>query len=141
MSEYLDPDPDVVTSAPAPDATNPKDRIGQTKPQLHLVPASLGIRVSQAMSDGAKKYGAYNWRTKKVLLSVYISAAKRHLDSYFDGEDCARDSGISHLAHAAASIAIIIDALETGNLTKDRPPKGCAADLIDEITAANAAKK
>lgn len=124
----------ISKNEPPIDDTNPKDRIGDTKPQLHLVPAALELHVSQAMADGAKKYGAYNWRTRKVKLSVYIAAAKRHLASYFDGEDRARDSGRLHLAHAGACIAILLDALETGNLIDDRPAKGCAADLIEKLS-------
>ena len=84
------------------DDANPKDRIGTTKPQLHLVPAALSIHVARAMEDGAAKYGAYNWRGKKVRATVYISAMLRHLLDYLDGEDCAEDSGVHHLGHAAA---------------------------------------
>lgn len=115
-------------------STNPKDAIGLTKPQLHLVPPALSLHVSQAMADGAKKYGAYNWRERDVRLTVYIAAAMRHLFSLLDGEDRARDSGHLHAAHVAACMAIILDAGETGNLIDDRPMAGPASDLIDELT-------
>lgn len=120
------------------DDTNPKDRIGVTKPQLHLVPRSFVIRVAQAMADGARKYGPFNWRTKRVRATVYVSAAERHLGAWFDGEDNAADSGVHHLAHAGACIGILVDAIETGNLVDDRPTPGAASRLIAELTEAPA---
>lgn len=120
------------------DETNPKDLIGQTKPQLHLVPPALLIHASKAMENGAKKFGAYNWREKKVRSTVYISAALRHLMAFLDGEDIAADSGVHHAAHAAACLGIVLDALETGNLIDDRPKKGAAAALIEKFTQSKA---
>lgn len=116
------------------DETNPKDRIGITKPQLHLVPRAAIIRFAQAMTDGARKYGPYNWRTKRVRLTVYVSAIERHLAALLDGEDNAADSGVDHLGHIGACCAILIDARETGNLIDDRPPPGPAARLIAELS-------
>jgi hypothetical protein len=117
-------------------STNPKDAIGLTKPALRLVPPALALHVSQAMANGAKKYGAYNWREHPVRLTVYIEAALRHLYSLLDGEDHARDSGVLHAAHVGACMAIILDAMGTDSLIDDRATDGCASDLIDELTAA-----
>lgn len=114
------------------DMTNPKDLIGVKKPRLSLVsPAGL-LYEALAMQDGANKYGPYNWRGKKVRLSIYIDAAKRHMDSYFDGEELTRDSRVPHLGAAKACLGIIIDALETGNLIDDRPKSGVMSDLIEK---------
>ena len=121
------------------DSGNPKDAVGELKPPLHLVPAALTIQVSQAMKNGAAKYGPYNWREKKVRAHVYIAAAQRHLAAWFDGENVASDSGVHHLAHAAACLAILLDAEATGNLIDDRPPHGAAARLIDELAEERAA--
>jgi hypothetical protein len=117
------------------DTTNPKDLLGVCKPQLNLVPPALMIHVAKAMENGAKKYGPYNWRDKKVKMSVYIAGAQRHLAALLDGEDLAEDSDVHHAAHTAACCAIILDALECNCLTDDRPPKGCAAALIKRFTA------
>lgn len=116
------------------DTTNPKDLIGLTKPQLNLVPPALKIHVAKAMENGAKKFGPFNWRDKKVKMTVYIAAAMRHLESLLDGEDIAADSGVHHAAHAAACMGIILDALECNCMFDDRPPKGCAAALIARMT-------
>lgn len=117
-------------------AENPKDRIGIRKPRLSLVPKSFIIRVAQAMTDGARKYGPFNWRTKRVKATVYVDALERHVAAWFDGEELASDSGLLHLAHAGACIGILIDALETGNLDDDRPTAGAAGRLIAELTEA-----
>lgn len=115
--------------------TNPKDLLGIKKVQLNLVPASSIIYQALAMEDGAKKYGPYNWRENKVIASVYVAAAMRHLQAWYDsGEEVAEDSKRPHLGHAMACLGIIIDAKETGNLVDDRPPSGAAATLIKNWT-------
>lgn len=122
------------------DETNPKDLIGIKKPRLSLIPPAANIYEALAMQDGAGKYGPYNWRGKKVRLSIYIDAAKRHIDSFFDGEMLTRDSKVPHLGAARACLGIVIDALETGNLVDDRPPKGVAGDLLEKFTQASGEK-
>lgn len=112
--------------------TNPKDLQGSKKAPLSLVPSSVLIHLANAFKEGAEKYGAYNWRTKKVKASIYIDAAMRHLQQYNDGEDVDPESmaGKTHLAGAVASLAVLIDAIETGNVVDDRPPPGPASRLL-----------
>lgn len=116
------------------DETNPKDRIGETKPPVWLVPASANIMEAEVFRLGAAKYGPYNWREKKVRATVYIAAALRHLYSALDGEDIDPESNQPHIAHARACTGILLDALATGNLIDDRPTKGATARLIVELT-------
>ncbi|MEX0718037.1 MAG: dATP/dGTP diphosphohydrolase domain-containing protein [Planctomycetaceae bacterium] len=115
-------------------AANPKDRIGARKPPLHLVPPAAEIAESLVMALGAQKYGPFNWRSARVKASVYVAAARRHLLQWFDGEDDDPESGVSHLAHARACLGILLDALATGQLVDDRPPKGAASELIEKFT-------
>jgi hypothetical protein len=117
---------------------NPKDLLGVLKPSLHLVPPALKIWVARAMENGAKKYGPYNWRDKKVKMTVYIASAMRHLEQLLDGEDLAEDSEVHHAAHTAACCGIILDALECKCLIDDRPLKGCASELITRFTRSSA---
>jgi hypothetical protein len=117
------------------DTGNPKDRIGIKKPQLDLVPPALRVYAALAFKDGAAKYGPYNWRQNDVKASIYYAAVGRHLDAWFEGENYADDSGVPHLAHAAAGLAILIDALENDNLIDDRPPSGPTPKLIRDWTA------
>lgn len=124
-----------AVSAPVYPDNNPKTAIGVTKPSLSKVPPAAVLYTALAFMDGARKYGPFNWRTKKVTASIYIDAAKRHLDAWFDGEELADDSGLPHFAHALACIAILVDAKECGVLVDDRPPPGCTARLLREWTA------
>jgi hypothetical protein len=113
------------------DGVNPKDLLGITKVPLGLLPAAGKIYGAMAMKHGADKYGPYNWREKKITMSIYLDALERHLLAYRDGEDEAKDSGLSHLAHIIAGASIIADALETGNILDDRPTKGQAAAILE----------
>lgn len=122
------------------DNTNPKDRLGVLKAPLRLVPPALAIETARAMANGAKKYGPYNWRDTEVRVTVYLEAILRHVMAYMDGEETAEDSGIDHLAHAAAGLAIIFDARAVGTLLDDRPTRGPAAKLLamqDQTDAAS----
>lgn len=100
---------------------NPKDLLGAKKVPLSLVPSAAIAAEATAMYDGKLKYGAYNWRQKKVIASIYVEACKRHLDLFFEGQEIAEDSLVLHLGHARACLGILIDAMVTGNLVDDRP--------------------
>lgn len=118
------------------EGVNPKDAVAAAKPDLYLVPPALIIWVAKCMENGAKKYSPANWRDedKKVRMTVYISAALRHLMALADGEDNAPDSKLPHAAHAAASMGIILDALACGTLIDDRSRPGPAAKLLEQLT-------
>jgi hypothetical protein len=87
-----------------------------------------------AMKNGAKKYSKFNWRNQKVQAQIYIDACLRHVLEWFDGEENAADSGVHHLGHAAACLAILLDAQENDCLIDDRPKKGNTAALIEKFT-------
>lgn len=114
---------------------NPKTTIGVTKAPLHLVPPSASYFLADAFADGARKYGPYNWREHKVSASVYVAAAKRHIDAWWDGEDLSADANVEHMAHAMACMAIILDAKSVGMLNDDRPALGAAALLQAQYAA------
>jgi hypothetical protein len=110
--------------------TNPKDLLGTKKVNLHLVPPASTLYQALAMEDGARKYGPYNWRANKVIATIYVDAAMRHILSWLDGEENASDSGVPHLGNALACLGILVDAKETGNLVDNRPLPGSMASLI-----------
>jgi hypothetical protein len=113
---------------------NPKDIVGANKPDMSLIPGSAMVALAVALGDGAKKYGAYNWRKDKVQVLAYTAACQRHIKAWEDGEENAKDSGIPHLYHAVAGLSILIDAIETGNAVDNRPPKGATARLLEKYT-------
>lgn len=111
---------------------DPKGEAGAAKPQIHLVPPSAIIAMAQCMGNGASKYGPYNWRQgHPVNMTTYVSACMRHMLQFLDGEDNASDSGLSHVAHAMAGLAVLFDAIQQGVAYDDRPTKGTATKLIE----------
>jgi hypothetical protein len=108
-----------VVTIPADDM-NPKDKLGAAKPQMHLIPVGAMAAVARVMELGAKKYGPYNWRSKKVRKLVYAAAALRHLFAWIGGETLDPESGQSHLAHVAACMLIVLDAEQHGMAADDR---------------------
>lgn len=116
------------------DETNPKDLQGMKKPPIRLIPPVALIYEAMVMALGAKKYGPFNWREKKVRLSIYVEAAQRHLMALADGQDLDPESGQPHAAHVRACMGIVLDALEVGKLVDDRPLAGGAPALLDRLT-------
>src|SRR5438105_4306378 len=105
---------------------NPKERVARRKaPIFSVVPPASVIYEAQAMrygaydaprEDGSLGYKPFNWRATGVTASAYVDAAIRHILDWWDGENVAPDSLVHHLAHAKATLGIIIDALENGVL-------------------------
>lgn len=115
-------------------AENPKDAIGSGKLPLHLWPESASALGCLGMLDGALKYGRANFRHAPVLASIYYDAARRHLDAWFEGEDDDPDSGLPHIAHALACVAIVVDADVAGKLIDDRNTPTDWRGLVDRLT-------
>ena len=115
--------------------TNPKDLVGSNKLPLHLWPTTATVMGSLALLDGMLKYGRSNWREAGVRSSIYVDAAVRHLLAFWEGEEEDPDSGIPHLSHALACIAIIVDARAAGKLNDDRAYNGSGyRKLVEELT-------
>ena len=114
--------------------TNPKDAIATNKIPMHLWPATATAMGSIGLLDGYKKYGKANWREAGVRASVYVSACQRHLAAWFENEDTDKDSGLPHLGHALACLAILVDADAAGKLTDDRQYPGGYRKLMNELT-------
>lgn len=129
----------VEARTAAPRSTNPKDAIGARKVSLSKLPAVALLHGAHAMANGARKYGAFNWRGHPLIASIYVDACMRHVNAWFDGEENAEDSGVHHLGHALACLAILIDAQATGNLVDDRPPGGAFAATLARLNATRAA--
>ena len=81
------------------EGVNPKQQYGDRKVPLHLVPAPAMVSIAMGLKDGARKYGAFNWRTLTVEAETYLGAILRHLMAWQDGEDIDPDSGNPHLSH------------------------------------------
>lgn len=120
--------------------TNPKDMQGIKKAPSSCVSAPVMQEVAVGMLEGALKYGRHNYRVIGVRGSIYYDATKRHLDSWWEGEDFDPDSkvGLHHISKAIASLVVLRDAMIQNKFVDDRPPKsppGWEADINRQVEA------
>lgn len=114
--------------------SNPKEAIGSGKLPLHLWPTTASAMGCIGFLNGMLKYGRSNFRAIGIRASIYYDAAIRHLNAWFEGEECDPDDGVPHLAAALACIGIIVDAIAAGKFNDDRSVKGGYRNLVDELT-------
>ncbi len=117
---------------------NPKQRYGDLKPNLALVPGVAIAHEALAFENGAAKYGAYNWRDKAVEAMTYVAANMRHVQAWLDGEEYSVDTTaagkpVHNLAHARASLGILLDCIEQGNLIDNRPIAGKTSAMHERV--------
>lgn len=111
---------------------DPKAAYGATKPSVAIIPGILEVVAALAAEDGAKKYGAYNYREgHPVEVMTYANAAKRHLQAWIDGEDFTSDTGVPNLGGVIMCVGIILDIMSTGVAVDNRPPKGRTSEMQD----------
>lgn len=99
----------------------PKDLSYGIKPPISLVPARFTIEVAKCMKTGADKRSPYNWRQSKISVMQTLDKVLRHILRVQEGGDIDDESGLYNLAHAAADIAVLLDAQLTGSVVDDRP--------------------
>lgn len=129
LAKLVPPTKDVVAKKPS----NPKEAIGDTKLNLSLVPDTAHMYLASAFTEGALKYGSYNWRAAGVRASTYVAACRRHLSKWWNGEEIDPKTQVHHLANAMACLAIILDAKLVGKLNDDRPPVANINGLIESL--------
>lgn len=102
------------------DSVNGASKFDQGKPPIGLIPRSALEAEARVLGFGAAKYGRDNWR-KGMAYSRLIDAAFRHLTAFADGESRDPESGESHLAHLKCCASFLIEFVEKGLGTDDRP--------------------
>lgn len=78
----------------------------QGKPSITLIPKDALWGAAQALTFGAAKYGRHNFR-EGLAYSRLADAAMRHITAYMEGEDNDPESGLCHVDHAMASLAML----------------------------------
>lgn len=97
------------------------------KPRPELIPPEALMAAARAFTYGAQKYGAGNWSRGEMLpLSRLFGALQRHLWSWWSGVEVDADSGLGHLDHALASLAMLVATQARGGCD-DRAEVGAAA--------------
>jgi len=89
---------------------NDKDKL-----EWSLLPVKALEKVIKVQMYGNKKYSKNNWMLLNNLDERFWNAAQRHLWQHKKGEYLDSESGLPHLAHAAASILFILHDHENNN--------------------------
>lgn len=76
------------------------------KPRMDMLPPVGLVKIAEVMSYGANKYGDFNFRLG-MRYGRLLAAALRHITAYMGGEDNDKESGLSHIAHAGACMAML----------------------------------
>ncbi len=93
------------------------------KPPLANLPWKALRKVSRVQAYGHKKYGSFHNFKQGMELSRNLSCAIRHISEFMDGIDLDKESGESHLAHAATRLLFALENIEDGTATDDRYKK------------------
>lgn len=86
----------------------PDQKSDTGKTDWSLFPFGAAAHVVAAFQDGAKKYTPWDWREAKDARNRYFSATLRHLAAWQQGETTDAKSGLPALAHACASLLILM---------------------------------
>ena len=76
------------------------------KPMYDLLVPEFLDETAQVLTLGAKKYSPDNW-SRCDGFRRYFAAMMRHLWAFWRGEDNDRETGKSHLAHAACCLMFL----------------------------------
>ena len=76
------------------------------KPRISLIPREALEGMARALTFGAKKYSADNFKNGLAYRRL-LDASMRHIIAWADGENLDPESRLSHLDHALASLAML----------------------------------
>lgn len=76
------------------------------KPRISLIPREAILGMAQALTYGASKYSSDNFKNG-IEYRRLVDAAMRHLLAWVDNENLDPESGLSHLDHALATLAML----------------------------------
>ena len=82
-------------------------KFDQGKVPLNLVPWGPVWEIARVLEFGAGIHGEYNW-TEGFTYNRLFAATMRHLTKWVSGVDLDKESGLSHLAHAACNLFFLM---------------------------------
>jgi hypothetical protein len=84
------------------------DKHDAGKERMSLVPSKALKCIVGVFEYGAAKYAVDAWRDVPDARRRYYDATQRHVQAWWMGEFCDKESGLPHLAHAAACMLILM---------------------------------
>lgn len=101
------------TFAPSSDGTITPGfapKFDATKVRVDLLPIDPMLQIANVFGFGAKKYFANSYRHgETVVWSRTYGSIMRHMMAFWSGEDCDKESGLTHLAHAGTQLFILME--------------------------------
>ena len=106
------------------------------KARLDLVSPTFIEAVGKIRTFGVQKYGDSDSWTK-VEPQRYMAALLRHINAYRMGEEIDKESGMSHLWHAACNLMFLIDLdeLKAVSFGKSDNPLKRMAEALQGVTS------
>ena len=95
-------------------------RHNEGKVKVELVPPRWVLALAEVLTKGAEKYAERNWE-KGMEWSKCYASAQRHLLAFWDGEDLDKETGLSHVAHAAWNCLALLTYSEEHQEDDNRP--------------------
>jgi dATP/dGTP diphosphohydrolase len=85
------------------------------KPRFDLIPFEFLESVAEVLTEGAVRYGAYNWkRWQKGFFLDAWNHAFVHLQKFKEG-----DTSEDHMGHLACNVAFLIWAVKNGIISQE----------------------
>ncbi len=97
------------------DQHQPGSKLDSGKNRLGLVHSDFSLAMEQigrVATHGSDKYTAHGWLSVPNAFDRYTDAMYRHLNAFHRGELIDKDSGLSHLAHAAWGALALLELSE-----------------------------
>jgi len=82
-------------------------KLDNDKNRLDLINPTFISGIGKVLTFGAKKYKPYNWQTLRDPQDRYYGAVMRHLMEWRAGSLMDKESGLSHLLHAACNLMFL----------------------------------
>ena len=78
------------------------------KAMWDLLPYRQVEKIVEVLTFGASKYGPNQWQDVEDGKNRYFAAMMRHLTAWWGGETMDKESGRSHLSHAACCLLFLM---------------------------------
>lgn len=94
-------------------------KVNEKKIRYELIPHGALRQVARVYTFGAEKHGEGMWK-REIKWSKQLGSIFRHIFAFAGGEDYDKESGLHHLAHAAARILLLLARADFQPETDDR---------------------
>lgn len=104
-------------------AHEPGSKFDAGKPRIDLIAPEFIFGTAEVLAYGAAKYAPRNWE-HGMSWGRCFGAMMRHMWAWWRGEACDRETGFSHLWHAACCLMFLVAYEQRGTGRDDRAQIG-----------------